>query len=145
MLVIPPSPPSPPWCAKARSSAPRLCWHHAVGGLAAVRGIEERLGAILIVRGQPCEPTELGRTLCAHLDRGRLLEHDLAPALGRAAAGPGERLTLPIAVNSDSLATWFPAAAAAFGRKVDASLDLALDDEAYTAQRLRSGEVLARR
>ncbi|MQT13469.1 LysR family transcriptional regulator ArgP [Segnochrobactrum spirostomi] len=107
-----------------------------------VRGLEERLGAILIVRGQPCEPTELGRTLCAHLDRVRLLEHDLAPALGRA-AGPGERLTLPIAVNSDSLATWFPAAAAAFGRRVDASLDLALDDEAYTAARLRSGEVLA--
>jgi LysR family transcriptional regulator (chromosome initiation inhibitor) len=108
-----------------------------------VRGLEERLGAILIVRGQPCEPTELGRTLCAHLDRVRLLEHDLAPSLGSVAAGTGERLTLPVAVNADSLATWFPAAAAAFGRSVDVSLDLALDDEAHTAERLRSGEVLA--
>lgn len=108
-----------------------------------VRGLEERLGAILIVRGQPCEPTELGRSLCAHLDRVRLLEHDLAPALGRAAAGAGERLTLPVAVNADSLATWFPAAAAAFGRVAPVSLDLALDDEAHTATRLRAGEVLA--
>lgn len=108
-----------------------------------VRGLEERLGAILIVRGQPCEATELGRTLCAHLDRVRLLEHDLAPALGSVAAGTGERLTLAVAVNADSLATWFPAAAAAFGRAADVSFDLTLDDEAYTAERLRSGEVLA--
>ncbi len=107
-----------------------------------VRGLEERLGAILIVRGQPCEPTGLGRTLCAHLDRVRLLEHDLAPALG-SGAGNGERLTLPVAVNADSLATWFPAAAAAFARTAEVSLDIALDDEAHTAARLRSGEVLA--
>lgn len=108
-----------------------------------VRGLEERLGAILIVRSQPCEATELGRSLCAHLDRVRLLEHDLAPALGSIAAGAGERLTLPLAVNADSLATWFPAAAAAFGRVAQVSLDLALDDEAHTATRLRAGEVLA--
>ncbi|WP_018388910.1 LysR family transcriptional regulator ArgP [Ancylobacter sp. FA202] len=108
-----------------------------------VRGLEERLGAILIVRGQPCEATELGRSLCAHLDRVRLLEHDLAPALGHGAVGTGERLTLPVAVNADSLATWFPAAAAAFAQVAQVSLDLALDDEAHTATRLRAGEVLA--
>ncbi|TCK30356.1 LysR family transcriptional regulator (chromosome initiation inhibitor) [Ancylobacter aquaticus] len=108
-----------------------------------VRGLEERLGAILIVRGQPCEATELGRSLCAHLDQVRLLEHDLAPALGSTAAGAGDRLTLPVAVNADSLATWFPAAAAAFGRVADVSLDLTLDDEAHTANRLRAGEVMA--
>ena len=108
-----------------------------------VRGLEERLGAVLIVRGKPCEATELGRTFCAHLDRVRLLEHDLAPALGSVAATTGERLTLPLAVNADSLATWFPAAAAEFGRKTDVLLDLALDDEAHTAERLRSGQVLA--
>lgn len=107
-----------------------------------VRGVEERLGAILIVRGQPCLPTALGRTLCAHLDRVRLLEHDLAPALGPA-AGAGERLTVPVAVNADSLATWFPTAAATFARATQATLDIALDDEAHTAARLRSGEVLA--
>ena len=90
-----------------------------------VRGLEERLGAILIVRGQPCQPTALGRTLCAHLDRVRLLEHDLAPALGPA-AGAGERLTVPVAVNADSLATWFPTAAAAFAR---ASLEAAARGE----------------
>lgn len=104
-----------------------------------VRGLEERLGAVLVVRGQPCAATELGRTLAAHLDRVRLLESDLAPALAPG-AGP---LTLRVAVNADSLATWFPAAAAAFARESGLLLDLTLDDEGHTADRLRSGEVLA--
>jgi LysR family transcriptional regulator (chromosome initiation inhibitor) len=105
-----------------------------------VRGLEERLGAILILRGAPCLPTELGGTLCAHLDKVRLLEQDMAGVLGASvdAAPP----TLRVAVNADSLATWFPAAMAAFVRKTGVSLDLKLDDEAYTADRLRSGEVL---
>lgn len=104
-----------------------------------VRGLEERLGAILILRGSPCLPTELGGTLCAHLDRVRLLEQDMAGVLGASDAAPP---TLRVAVNADSLATWFPAAMAVFARKTGVSLDLKLDDEAYTADRLRSGEVL---
>ncbi|WP_174296791.1 LysR family transcriptional regulator ArgP [Sphingomonas bacterium] len=108
-----------------------------------VRGLEERLGSILIRRGQPCEATELGRKLCAHYDQVRLLEHDLDPELGRAARHAAVPPVLTIAVNADSLATWFHAALAAFGRQGDVSLDLKLDDEAHTAERLRSGEVLA--
>ncbi|MBN8998449.1 MAG: LysR family transcriptional regulator ArgP [Rhizobiales bacterium] len=104
-----------------------------------VRGYEERLGAILIVRGQPCEPTEIGQALCAHLDRVRLLEAELAPGL----APRDAPLTLKVAVNADSLATWFPAAAAAFARESDLLLDLTIDDEAHTSDRLRTGEVLA--
>ncbi|MGA0530814.1 LysR family transcriptional regulator [Hansschlegelia sp. KR7-227] len=87
-----------------------------------VRGLEERLGAILIVRGQPCSPTELGRILCAHLDRVALLEADVAPALSRAGEVAGLPLALKVAVNADSLATWFPQAAADFGRSAGASL-----------------------
>ncbi|MBH0239079.1 LysR family transcriptional regulator ArgP [Methylobrevis albus] len=108
-----------------------------------IRGLEERLGAILIVRGQPCRPTALGRSLVAHFDKVRLMEAELAPVLGsRVPRGDGA-LTIKIAVNADSLATWFPAAAAAFGRDAAVSLDLTLDDEAHTADRLRAGEVLA--
>lgn len=108
-----------------------------------VRGLEERLGAILINRGQPCEATALGRQLCAHVDRVRLLEHDLAPLLGHAAGQAPSPPALTIAVNADSLATWFHTAVAAFGREASVSIDLKVDDEAHTADRLRSGEVLA--
>lgn len=108
-----------------------------------VRGLEERLGAVLIVRGQPCLPTDLGRIFCAHLDQVQLLEVDLVPALAGRDGKTGMPLTLRIAVNADSLATWFPQAAADFGRETGISVDLILDDEAHTAARLRSGEVLA--
>ncbi|MBB3934674.1 LysR family transcriptional regulator ArgP [Aureimonas phyllosphaerae] len=108
-----------------------------------VRGLEERLGAILVVRGQPCRPTDLGRTLCAHLERVRLMEMEVALGLPTTEASETNRPPLRIAVNSDSLATWFPAAVAAFGRATGALLNLTLDDEAHTADRLRSGDVLA--
>ena len=104
-----------------------------------VRGLEERLGSILINRGHPCEPTALGRDLCAHYDQVRLLEYDLAPRLRSPAPPP----VLPIAVNADSFATWFHLAIAAFGHTEGVSLDFKLDDEAHTADRLRRGEVLA--
>ncbi|WMT91874.1 LysR family transcriptional regulator ArgP [Pelagibacterium sp. H642] len=104
-----------------------------------VRGFEERLGAILIIRGQPCHPTELGRKLCAHFDRVRLLETDLAIRKGP----DPSRAPLKIAVNADSLATWFLEAARTFGHTAGIPLELTLDDEAHTADRLRSGEVVA--
>ena len=107
-----------------------------------VRGLEERLGSILIVRGQPCTATETGRALCGHFDRVQLLEADLAPVL-TPRGGAGGAATLKVAVNSDSLATWFPQAAAAFTQASGVLLDLTVDDEGHTAERLRSGEVLA--
>ncbi|HEY8576211.1 MAG TPA: LysR family transcriptional regulator ArgP [Devosia sp.] len=107
-----------------------------------VRGLEERLGGVLIVRGLPCKPTALGQTLCAHFTRVRLLETELGPDL--APDGKDHRhLSLKVAVNSDSLATWFPEAAKRFGAVQGTPLDLVLDDEAHTAERLRSGEVVA--
>lgn len=108
-----------------------------------VRGLEERLGAILINRGQPCEATALGRELCAHYARVQLLEHDLDPALGRMPRQASLPPTLAVAVNADSLATWFHTALSAFARKATMSLELTVEDETHTANRLRSGEVLA--
>ncbi|WIJ25869.1 LysR family transcriptional regulator ArgP [Devosia sp. RR2S18] len=107
-----------------------------------VRGLEERLGTVLIIRGQPCRPTKMGRTLTAHFDRVRLLETELGPDL-MPDREEQRRHPLKVAVNSDSLATWFPEAARAFGHAAGTPLDLVLDDEAHTAERLRSGEVVA--
>ena len=109
-----------------------------------VKGLEERLGAPLVVRGAPCTGTAAGARLAAHFDQVALLEHELmVDAPGWAGAAGAKHPTLKIALNSDSLGTWFPAAAAGFAASNDATLDLVLDDEAHTAERLRSGEVLA--
>lgn len=108
-----------------------------------VKALEERLGSILIVRGQPCLATELGRRLCAHVDQVQLLEADLMPSLSPLMNGREAEVTLKVAVNADSIATWFPEAAADFARKSGILLEFIIEDEAFTVDRMRSGEVLA--
>lgn len=109
-----------------------------------IRALEERTGAVLVSRGQPCVATPTGALLCAHVDRVRLLEREMATSLpglaGDRHVGP---LTVSIAVNADSLGAWFMSAAASFANASGALLDIVLDDEEHTAARLRKGEVLA--
>jgi LysR family transcriptional regulator (chromosome initiation inhibitor) len=108
-----------------------------------VRALEERLGTVLVVRSQPPAATEAGARLCAHFERVRLLEGEVTAVLPHAGAGVEPARTLRVAVNADSLGTWFPQAAAEFAAETGVLLDLVLEDEAHTAARLRSGEVLA--
>lgn len=108
-----------------------------------IKGLEERFGAILLVRGSPCRPTEIGARLCAHVEQVRLLESEFVETLPGMASARSEPATLRIAVNADSVSTWFPRAAAAFASATGGLLDLVLDDEAHTAERLQSGDVLA--
>lgn len=116
-----------------------------------VRLLEERAGCALVVRGAPCRPTEAGQQLCRHVDQVQLLEHELRSALptlrdARALASLAplvRRVTLPLAVNADSLATWFAPAAARFAAEAPVLLEVAVDDQDHTAERLRSGAVLA--
>jgi LysR family transcriptional regulator (chromosome initiation inhibitor) len=108
-----------------------------------VRSLEERLGSVLIVRGQPCRATKAGARICAHVERVRLLEGEMdLPALFGAADAKGPP-TIRIAVNRDSLGTWFVPAIAAFTHRTGALVDLVLDREEFTSERLRTGEVLA--
>jgi LysR family transcriptional regulator, chromosome initiation inhibitor len=110
-----------------------------------VKQLEERLGSVLIIRGQPCEPTQTGRLICSHVEKVGLLEQELRgtlPKLGRN-EGQSDRVTLRLAVNADSLGTWFIDALARFAAEEDALLDVAMDDQEHTVEWLRSGEVLA--
>ncbi len=110
-----------------------------------VRALEERLGSVLVVRGQPCTATAAGARICAHVERVRLLEGEMVtdlPALFGDADAKGPP-TVRIAVNRDSLGTWFVPALAGFATRSGALVDLVLDREELTPDRLRSGEVLA--
>jgi LysR family transcriptional regulator (chromosome initiation inhibitor) len=110
-----------------------------------VKQLEERLGSVLIIRGQPCAPTATGRLICSHVEKVGLLELELRgtlPALARTATD-SDRVTLRLAVNADSVGTWFIDALAKFTAEEDALLDVAIDDQEHTVEWLRSGEVLA--
>jgi LysR family transcriptional regulator, chromosome initiation inhibitor len=110
-----------------------------------VKLLEQRLGQLLVVRGQPCTATAAGHALCRHAEQVAMLEAELAAhgALGALAGDADAPVTLRVAVNADSLATWFVAAAAAFAGDGRARLDLRLEDQDHTAQQLRDGEVIA--
>ena len=111
-----------------------------------VRLLEERIGCALVVRAQPCTATDAGRRLCQHVGQVRLLEQDLQgtlPALAPAGDGAPTRVPLPVAVNADSLATWFAAPLAAFAAAAPVLVHLSVDDQDHTADWLRSGAVLA--
>lgn len=108
-----------------------------------IRLLEERVGCALVVRGQPCRPTETGRRMCQHMDRVRLLEQELTDTLPALVADGPTRVPLPVAVNADSLATWFAPALAAFAANAPVLVELSVDDQDHTAERLRTGAVVA--
>jgi LysR family transcriptional regulator (chromosome initiation inhibitor) len=92
-----------------------------------------------VIRGQPCTATEIGQHLCQHVEQVTLLESSLHRSLP--GLQPESRpVPLRIAVNADSLATWFIAAMA---RTEGFLFDLVLDDQDYSAEWLRRGEVVA--
>ncbi|MGY0777199.1 LysR family transcriptional regulator ArgP [Azospirillum argentinense] len=104
-----------------------------------VKLLEERMGTILVVRGSPCTGTPAGLRLSQHAERVALLESELRDGLpGVPQDGPA--VTVRMAVNADSLATWFVAAMAG---TPDVLFDLVLDDQEHSADWLRRGEVLA--
>jgi len=110
-----------------------------------IKHLEERLGSVLIIRGQPCRATDMGRLLCSHVEQVGLLEQELRGALPKLVQtnGDQDRVTLRVAVNADSLGTWFIGAIAQFVAGEKALVDVALDNEEHTVEWLRSGEVLA--
>ncbi len=103
-----------------------------------IKALEERIGASVVHRGQPCEATPIGARLAKHAEDIGLLHGALMRDLGLERDQTPSRLR--IAVNADSLATWFVTAMA----DVDGILfDLVLDDQDHSAEWLRRGEVSA--
>ncbi|MDI7864928.1 LysR family transcriptional regulator ArgP [Rhizobiaceae bacterium n13] len=110
-----------------------------------VKQLEERLGVVLVVRGNPCTATEKGMQLCRHMENVGMLEGELLqhlPSLVDPDA-PGHRVTLQIATNADSLGTWFLEAMSNFSRSSPYLLSIAVDDQDHTADWLQRGRVIA--
>lgn len=102
-----------------------------------LKALEERIGTLLIRRGTPCAATETGLRLIRHHDEVVLLEQALATELPGISPGP---VTLRIAVNADSLATWIIPALASC---TDFLFDIVIDDQEVSQDWLRRGEVSA--
>ncbi len=109
-----------------------------------VKLLEERAGTPLVIRGRPCSATQIGALLCRHLDDVRLLEHDLLSTLPQVDAVVSERpVAVRLAVNSDSLASWFPEVVCKAGSELGLRLEVVRDDQEHTVDLLRSGQAMA--
>ncbi len=107
-----------------------------------VKLLEERVGTVLVKRGQPCVATASGALLCRHTERVQMLEAELGGGMPAVSAAlDAARPTLRIAVNDDSVGTWFIDAVADFCVERGMLLDLVIDDQDHTAQRIRDGSV----
>ncbi|MGH8463142.1 MAG: LysR family transcriptional regulator ArgP, partial [Pseudomonas sp.] len=107
-----------------------------------IKLLEARVGQPVLIRAIPPSPTDVGRRLLNHVQQVRLLERDLqsqVPALDE--EGMPERLR--IALNADSLATWWASAVGVFCADQQVLLDLVVEDQDVGLKRMRAGEVAA--
>ncbi|MDF2046815.1 LysR family transcriptional regulator ArgP [Microbacterium sp. Kw_RZR3] len=105
-----------------------------------LRALEDQLGRVVLVRSKPVRTTEAGDAVVRLARQLALLEHDALAAIG---TEDGAVASVPLAVNADSLATWFlpPLARVAAHRPV--VFDLHRDDQDFTAGLLEAGTVMA--
>ena len=108
-----------------------------------LRALEAQVGSVLIVRSRPLKPTSAG-SCCSNTQTA-------APAARRpgarpAGAGPSARGSrederISIAINADSIATWAMGALHDLVRQ-RLPLEIITDDQDFTQEWLRSGQVL---
>lgn len=103
-----------------------------------VRALEGAAGQVLLRRTTPATATPAGEPLLRLARQHRLLEEDAAAALGGGTAGE-----LAVAVNADSLATWFRPVLATVAERGEVAIRLSIEDQAYSHELLQRGEVLA--
>lgn len=119
-----------------------------------VRALEASLGRILVSRGTPSTMTEDGAVVLRYARQQALLAMEMAAELEleTTRAGSGTALDglsparaapvhLSVAVNADSLETWFTGVLERASAR-DAVLELAVADEKRTTELLRSGRVM---
>ncbi|MFC2992342.1 LysR family transcriptional regulator ArgP [Halomonas tibetensis] len=105
-----------------------------------IKALEVRLGQPVLVRAPALEPTLAGRPLLNHFQQVQLLERDLRRAL------PTLDSTSPrlrIAVNADSLATWWAEAVGQLCQEEGLLIDLVVEDQDVGLKRMRNGDVAA--
>lgn len=105
-----------------------------------IRALESAAGQVLVRRATPCVATPAGETLVRLARQTALLYAEAGVAL---AAGSANRVELPLAVSADSLATWFRGVLAELATWDGATVRLHVEDQAWSADLLRRGDVLA--
>lgn len=105
-----------------------------------VSGLEVAIGAPLLVRSRPIRLTSTGQHLVQYLRRSRLMEQEFLAELKLAEAEPPR---IAVAVNNDTLGTWFLPELSPFLNRENILLEIILDDQDHTYSLFEKGLVLA--
>lgn len=118
-----------------------------------IKALEQSVGRVLLQRTKPVQVTESGEAILRLARNIDLLAADARLALGDARAGDARGdaagasaphiapVSIPLAVNADSLATWILPALASLPATM--TFDIQRDDQDHTTALLRSGSVMA--
>lgn len=111
-----------------------------------IKGLETATGRVLLVRSKPVAVTASGRVVLRVARQVEALSADAARELeplsgATATAAEGGPVTLPLAVNADSLATWVLPALAPLAARF--CFDIHREDQDHTQTLLRDGTVMA--
>ena len=101
-----------------------------------IKALEQRVGQVLVVREKPCTATAAGVPLLRLAAQTALLE---AEALAEMGGTDGAPPRIAVAVNADSMATWFTGV---FSRMHDVLFDVRIEDQDHSARLLREGVVM---
>ncbi|GFG53040.1 ArgP/LysG family DNA-binding transcriptional regulator [Mycolicibacterium agri] len=101
-----------------------------------IKALEQSVGQVLVRREKPCTATPAGAPLLRLAAQTALLEAETLAEMG---GGSGQRTRIAIAVNADSMATWFTAV---LGDLDDMLFDIRIEDQDHSARLLREGTVM---
>lgn len=111
-----------------------------------VKALETRVGRVLVHRVKPIEPTEAGHVLVRLAVQVELLEREAVAELVEEQGGdPAEGtpyVSVPIAVNSDTLYTWLIDALLVVQGAHRVTFEVVREDQSRTTERLRRGDVM---
>ncbi len=109
-----------------------------------IKSLEEGLGQRLLVRGKRVRATPAGQALLTHVRQVQLMEADLLAQLadpGSAGASQVRWQSLSVAINADSVVSWFLPGVAALLQRQHLLIDILIDDQDHTHDALKNGEV----
>ncbi|MFT5758968.1 MAG: LysR family transcriptional regulator (chromosome initiation inhibitor) [Alteromonadaceae bacterium] len=105
-----------------------------------IKLLEENIGQPVIIRGQPIIKTSAGEKLLSHYKMVEQLENELIPEL--LPDMPKKPVKITLAINADSIATWFFDAMAPLLKNYLIELNILIENEKDTINKLRSGEAI---
>lgn len=104
-----------------------------------IKRLEQSYSSVLLIREKPLRLTDLGKKLNMHFIKVQLMEQ----ALLQDSNNEKNLQCLPIAINNDSLATWFIEVISQFSKGKNRRLQTKVADQSKTRDLLKKGEVVA--